>query len=869
MKLDFFARYKKSQIVRNVTLWYLTILLVLIFTGIIASPFVLRLEKIAKDFYFHPYSVSKSAIELRHNTLETKSIMFQILLTEDKQEIQKYFNRILMIETLMDANISLIQKKFLGDKSKVEELKNLLKEWRLIRQSELDLVRRGKLYYTPKISNVSNDVLYNKIDELNLYIIDFANNKAYSFVLESEEIIKKIILILFALILFILISGFFTLEKSILLQKKEDQIESLNREKFLKLTRIRIEQELANKKSELQIIADNVPVNISMVNEKLEFQFVNKTFAETFQVSPEFCKGVHVKEIIGESIFEKVYLNYQKALKGETVIYVNNFDMKDGKNKFFEIRYTPFIEKNQVTGVIILSQDITATKLSEINLIKAKEEAEIANRLKSEFLANMSHEIRTPMNAILGFSEILKDKVGNNPIILDYLSGIQKSGKNLINLINDILDLAKIEAGRLEIVYSPVNLLTLIQEVKQIFTLQTSNKKINFEIWVDDKLPKSLLLDELRLRQVLFNLIGNSVKFTERGGIKVSVLSIPKGGESSSIDLVIEIEDTGIGIADFELETIFEPFRQQRGQDANKFGGSGLGLSITKKLVSMMGGTISVESKLGVGSKFSVKVRDLEISSLVQKSLDYESEIYAITFDEPKILLVEDMESNRKVVTGFLENHNFKITEAQNGKIALEILEKNSFDLILMDMQMPELDGKETTLAIKKNERFKSLPILILTASAMKENVEEILSFADGYLSKPITRYELINELAKFLPHKKNETDNNLFASISGDFYSEMQDFIKQNPLDDNFTEEFDNWFMVTESVRKSLNTKKLLQSIMDLQTLSKKYNITPLTNFTLNLFRLIQNFSISEIIEELHTLELVYKMLNNKLSEK
>jgi len=869
MKLDFFARYKKSQIVRNVTLWYLTILAVLICTGIIASPFVLRLEKIAKDFYFHPYSVSKAAIELRHNTLETKSIMFQILLTQDKQEFQKYSNRILMIETLMDENISIIQKKFLGDKSKVEELQRLLEEWKLIRQSELDLIRGGKFYYTPKISNVSNNVLYNKIDELNLYVIGFANNKAYSFVIESEEIIKKIILILFALILFILISGFFTLEKSILLQKNEDQIESLNREKFLTLTRIRVEQELANKKSELQIIADNVPVNISMVNEKLEFQFVNKTFAENFKVSPEFCKGANVKDIIGDSIFEKVYLNYQKALKGETVIYVNNFDMKDGENKFFEIRYTPFKEENKVTGVIILSQDITATKLSEFNLIKAKEEAEIANRLKSEFLANMSHEIRTPMNAILGFSEILKDKVGNNPIILDYLSGIQKSGKNLINLINDILDLAKIEAGRLEIVYSPINLLTLIQEIKQIFTLQTSNKKINFEISVDDKLPKSLLLDELRLRQILFNLIGNAVKFTEKDGIKVSVISIPKGGESSSIDLVIEIEDTGIGIADFELETIFEPFRQQRGQDASKFGGSGLGLSITKKLVEMMGGTISVESKLGVGSKFSVKVRDLEISSLVQKSLDYESEIYAITFDEPKILLVEDIESNRKVVTGFLENHNFKITEAQNGKIALEILEKSSFDLILMDMQMPELDGKETTLAIKKNERLKNTPILILTASAMKENVEEILSFADGYLSKPITRYELINELAKFLPHKKNETDNHTYASISGDFFSQMQDFIKQNSLDDNFTKEFDNWFITTDSVRKSLNTKKLIQSVMDLQTLSEKYSITPLTNFTLKLMRLIQNFSISEIMEEFHTLELVYKMLNNKLGEK
>ena len=238
---------------------------------------------------------------------------------------------------------------------------------------------------------------------------------------------------------------------------------------------------------------------------------------------------------------------------------------------------------------------------------------------------------------------------------------------------------------------------------------QTMQKRLNFEITIDEKLPKSLLIDELRLRQVLFNLIGNAVKFTEKGEIKVKVIYIPKGGDSSSIDLVIEIHDTGIGIPDQEIDSIFEPFIQQSGQDVMRFGGSGLGLSITKKLVEMMGGTISVTSKLGVGSIFRIYIQELEISSLAHNGKEHDLEISNIKFDPARILLVEDIESNRKVVTGFLERFHFTIMEAQNGRIALELLATNSFDLILMDMQMPELDGKSTSLLLKRHPKYKDI----------------------------------------------------------------------------------------------------------------------------------------------------------------
>ncbi|HRG45755.1 MAG TPA: ATP-binding protein [Leptospiraceae bacterium] len=869
MNWEFLANKKSSKIVKTISLWYLAIVFTLFIIGIIAIPSIVRLDGIARDIYIHPFSVSNSAIELRYNIIRIRNLMFQSFFATNKEEILKLSEEIDLVEITARENISVIKRNFLGDKEKVMEMERLFDKWKDVRKLEFQFLVSGQRVSAEKLRNEVEEEIFHPMNLLILYVIDFAKNKVASFVLESEETMKRVILSLLLLIFMVLGSGFFIMKRVIRLQTQTEKEATAEREEYLIESRLFAEQELVKNKNQLKLIADNVPASVSMVNVNLEFQFINKRFAEIHRVSFEECLGKTVADIMGQSVYDKVHMNYTRALLGEAVTYENLFDLKDGTSRYFEIKYTPFYEDERQTGVVILSHDITERKMSEVNLVKAKEEAEIANRLKSEFLANMSHEIRTPMNAILGFSEILKDKVGTDPVVLDYLSGIQKSGKNLISLINDILDLAKIEAGKLDIVYSPVNLFSVIQDVRQIFSLQTMQKRLNFEIAIDEKLPKSLLIDELRLRQVLFNLIGNAVKFTEKGEIKVKVIYIPKGGDSSSIDLVIEIHDTGIGIPEQEIDSIFEPFIQQSGQDVMRFGGSGLGLSITKKLVEMMGGTISVTSKLGVGSIFRIYIQELEISSLAHNGKEHDLEISNIKFDPARILLVEDIESNRKVVTGFLERFHFTIMEAQNGRIALELLATNSFDLILMDMQMPELDGKSTSLLLKRHPKYKDIPILILTASAMKENVQEILTFADGYLCKPISKLELINEIALFLPHQRKLSNQNRVEFTEKNFLVSMKDFLLANPIEVEFKKDLDQWFADSDSARKSLQTNKLTVFIESLKRLGEKFNVDPLIQFSDNLLRLIKNFSIPEISEALRLLEPMHVIVTKETKGK
>jgi PAS domain S-box-containing protein len=869
MNWEFLANNKSSKIVKTISLWYLAIVFTLFIIGIIAIPSIVRLDGIARDIYIHPFSVSNSAIELRYNIIRIRNLMFQSFFATNKEEILKLSEEIDLVELVARENISVIKQNFLGDKEKVIEMERLFDKWKEVRKLEFQFLVSGQRISAEKLRNEVEEEIFHPMNLLILYVIDFAKNKVASFVLESEETMQRVILSLLLLIFMVLASGFFIMKRVIRLQTQTEKEATAEREEYLIESRLFAEQELVKKKNQLRLIADNVPASVSMVNENLEFQFVNKRFAEIHRVSLEECIGKTVADIMGQSAYDKVHINYTRALLGEAVTYENLFDLKDGTSRYFEIKYTPFYEDERQTGVVILSHDITERKMSEVNLVKAKEEAEIANRLKSEFLANMSHEIRTPMNAILGFSEILKDKVGTDPVVLDYLSGIQKSGKNLISLINDILDLAKIEAGKLDIVYSPVNLFSVIQDVRQIFSLQTMQKRLNFEITIDEKLPKSLLIDELRLRQVLFNLIGNAVKFTEKGEIKVKVIYIPKGGDSSSIDLVIEIHDTGIGIPDQEIDSIFEPFIQQSGQDVMRFGGSGLGLSITKKLVEMMGGTISVTSKLGVGSIFRIYIQELEISSLAHNGKEHDLEISNIKFDPARILLVEDIESNRKVVTGFLERFHFTIMEAQNGRIALELLATNSFDLILMDMQMPELDGKSTSLLLKRHPKYKDIPILILTASAMKENVQEILTFADGYLCKPISKLELINEIALFLPHQRKLSNYKREEFTEKNFLVSMKDFLMTNPIAQDFKDNLDQWFVDSDSARKSLQTNKLTVFIESLKRLGEQFKVDPLIQFSDNLLRLIKNFSIPEISEALRLLEPMHVIVTKETKGK
>ena len=266
-----------------------------------------------------------------------------------------------------------------------------------------------------------------------------------------------------------------------------------------------------------------------------------------------------------------------------------------------------------------LQQDIAARMRAEEALKLAKEAAEAAAKVKSEFLANMSHEIRTPLNAILGFTELLQRKITDEQHRA-FLSTISSSGNSLLRLINDILDLSKIEAGKLELHYEAVNLHVVFNEIKQIFYWQVRDKGLEFHLDIAPDLPESLLLDEIRLRQVLLNLVGNAVKFTERGYIQLSVHKKYTKEDYSWLDLIVSVQDTGIGILEEHREQIFDAFKQRTGQDAAKYGGTGLGLAITKRLVEMMDGEISVESESGKGCTFFIRLKDVAVVKQTESS---------------------------------------------------------------------------------------------------------------------------------------------------------------------------------------------------------------------------------------------------------
>lgn len=463
--------------------------------------------------------------------------------------------------------------------------------------------------------------------------------------------------------------------------------------------------------------------------------------------------GYQPEDIVGKNLYNLV----PKSIKNGVDSYLKTisekrFDKGLVKVKHRDGRFVILFYRNvkidfgDTCYIISNAIDVSSRIELENNLRRAKEFAEKANLAKDEFLANMSHEIRTPMNAIIGFTDILFDtKLDEEQ--QESLGAIKSAGQNLLGIINDILDFSKIQSGKLSLEKTPFSLKKNIENTCSLLRIKSNEKGLKLTVIVDDGIPDTILGDQIRLNQVLYNLIGNAIKFTEKGEVSLSVKLEEDADVSCKIKF--EISDTGIGIAADKIDFIFDRFTQASSETTRKYGGTGLGLSISKNLIHLHGGELIVESQLNKGSVFYFS---LYFSKAKYPEIQFQKKLeIPLVSRRLKILLVEDNDLNQKLAKKVIANFGFDYVIAENGKIALEKLKTEKFDVILMDLQMPELDGYETTKAIRNNLRLNT-PIMAMTAHSLIGEKEKCLEIGmNDYISKPFKAEDLfykINQLA-------------------------------------------------------------------------------------------------------------------------
>jgi signal transduction histidine kinase/CheY-like chemotaxis protein len=413
-------------------------------------------------------------------------------------------------------------------------------------------------------------------------------------------------------------------------------------------------------------------------------------------------------------------------------------------------------------------RDLAARDRARADLVQAMEAAQAANQAKSEFLANMSHEIRTPMNGVLGMLGMLLDReLGETE--REYAATAQRSARALLDVINDILDLSRVEAGRLALEPVPFDLRAVIEDVVAQAAVQARDKDLELLVRYPSEVPSRFVGDDGRIRQILVNLVGNAVKFTSRGHVAVDVARVGEG--DGVVTLELAVADTGVGIPAAAQQIIFEKFQQADGSTTRLYGGSGLGLAIVRELVGLMGGRVGVDSEPGKGSRFWFTLaltRDQHESAPVvaEAALPAAAAPDAARDSEPaiaaaaaarsgRVLVVEDNVVNQKVAMYLLEDLGWRVDVAGNGREALRLIDEIPYDLVFMDVQMPEMDGLQATAAIRAGEsaQGRRLPIVAMTAHAMRGDLERCLAAGmDGYVSKPVSKQDLAQVLARFAP---------------------------------------------------------------------------------------------------------------------
>lgn len=533
---------------------------------------------------------------------------------------------------------------------------------------------------------------------------------------------------------------------------------------------------------------------VAITNQKGKITYVNDKFCQISKFSREELIGKDHK-IINSGYHPKEFIKnlWQTIASGEIWKGEVKNSAKDGSYYWVDTTIVPFFnDKGKPIQYIAIRADITEKKKVEADLIAAKKIAENSVKIKEEFLRNMSHEIRTPMNSIIGFTDLLLE-TKLNPDQNEFLGRIKKSSSTLLVLTNDILDSSKLESGKLIFESIDFDLIELIDQVIKMIEHKAKKKGIELSLFIDSKCPRYINGDPTRLNQVLLNLINNSVKFTEEGEVNMYVKH--KIENDDSINIIFKIEDTGIGMSEKAQKIIFERFTQARSDTTRKYGGSGLGLAIVKMIVDQRKGEIHLDSTLGKGTTFTITI---PFNKCIQEQVsgdrnsllgqeDNKPKVFSLK--HLKILLVEDNLMNQALAKSRMKSWNCNIDIADNGVIALEKIENSIYDLILMDIQMPEMDGYETTKRIRKlKPPICEIPIIAMTADASSNDEEKSLKTGmNDYISKPFNPESLYNKIIYHTKQKADNEDENIVEAEEKETDNHVDlSFLKKESLGDD-----------------------------------------------------------------------------------
>lgn len=534
-----------------------------------------------------------------------------------------------------------------------------------------------------------------------------------------------------------------------------------------------VEERLRQNEKQLKAITDIIPASLTYITPDLKFSFANRV---TFEWFKDELINAPAEKVFGNEITNQIKKNITSLNLGHEITF-ESILLCDSAPQFVHVAISPELDDDFVLGYACLMTDMTERKMYEEELKSAKRDADLASKAKSQFLANMSHEIRTPLNAIMGLSELLQTEYKDEKERLLWLKKITRNSEHLKKVIDEILDLSKIEAGKLQLKITNISIPNSIAHVKSILSPLASEKKLMLQIEADGPIPEKIYSDSSKLQHILLNMLGNSIKFTNEG---IITLKVKLAVEKNENFLIFTVIDSGIGMSSNEIKHLFEPFTQVDSSMTRRFGGTGLGLTLAKQLARALGGDVYLQSsQVGKGSTFVAKIKtgDISASAMITSfenlladpadannlNTDTNS-FFKADISNFKVLLVEDSIDNQLLVQNFLEMEGVTVDLAADGFEGMQKAEQGDHDLIIMDIQMPMMDGYTATSLLREHGYTK--PIIAFTAHAFEDERDRCLKmgFTD-FLSKPIKKRDLVQCIAKYRP-QGNQSESKILPLL-------------------------------------------------------------------------------------------------------